>query len=36
METIIEALIPSFSEAFDLSFEQECDGWLSILGVPNG
>jgi lipoate-protein ligase B len=36
METIIETLLPSFSEIFGLSCEQESDRWLSILDVPNG
>ncbi len=36
MDTIIETLLPSFSEIFGLSCEQESDRWLSILDVPNG
>jgi lipoic acid synthetase len=36
MRTIIEKLLPSFSETFCLSFEQESDRWLSILDAPNG
>jgi lipoate-protein ligase B len=36
VETIIETLIPSFSEIFGLSCEQESDKWLSILNIPNG
>ena len=36
METIIERLLPSFSETFCLRCEQESDRWLSILDAPNG
>ena len=36
MRTIIEKLLPSFSETFCLSFEQESDRWLSILDAPGG
>jgi len=36
METIIERLLPSFSEMFCLRCEQESDRWLSILDAPNG
>jgi lipoate-protein ligase B len=36
MEAIIETLLPSFSEIFGLSCEQESDRWLSILDAPNG
>ena len=36
METIIERLLPSFSETFCLSCDQESDRWLSILDAPNG
>ena len=36
METIIEKLLPSFSEIFCLSCEQESDRWLAILDVRNG
>jgi lipoate-protein ligase B len=36
METIMEALLPSFSEVFGLSCEQGSDKWLSILDVLNG
>ncbi len=36
METIIEALLPCFSDVFGLSCEQESDKWLSMLDVPNG
>jgi lipoate-protein ligase B len=36
MERIIEKLLPSFSEVFGLSCEQENDRWLSMLDAPNG
>jgi lipoate-protein ligase B len=36
METIVEKLLPFFSETFCLSGEQESDRWLSILDAPNG
>jgi len=36
MKTIIEKLIPSFSEEFCLSCEQESDRWLAILDAQNG
>jgi lipoate-protein ligase B len=36
MKTVIEKLLPSFSETFGLSCEQEGDKWLSILDAPNG
>jgi lipoate-protein ligase B len=36
METIIEALLPSFSELFGPSCEQGSDKWLSMLDVLNG
>ena len=36
METIMETLLPSFSEIFGLSCEQESARWLSILDVPHG
>jgi lipoate-protein ligase B len=36
METIIEKLLPSFSEIFGLSCEQENDRWLAILDAQSG
>jgi lipoate-protein ligase B len=36
MKTVIEKLLPSFSETFCLSCQQESDRWLSILDAPNG
>jgi lipoate-protein ligase B len=36
MKTIIEKLLPSFSETFCLSCEQESDRWLAILDAHNG
>ena len=36
METIMEALLPSFSEIFGLGCEQGSDKWLSMLDVLNG
>jgi lipoate-protein ligase B len=36
MKTVIDQLLPSFSETFCLSCEQESDRWLSILDAPNG
>jgi lipoyl(octanoyl) transferase len=36
METIIEALLPCFSDVFGLSCKQESDRWLSTLDAPNG
>lgn len=36
MKTIIGRLIPSFSETFCLSCEQESDRWLAILDARNG
>ena len=36
MKTVIERLLPSFSETFRLSCEQERDRWLSTLDAPNG
>jgi len=36
METIIEALLPCFSDKFGLSCEQESDRWLSTLDAPSG
>jgi lipoate-protein ligase B len=36
IETVIGRLLPSFSETFDLSCEQETDRWLSILDAQNG
>ncbi len=36
MKTIIEKLLPSFSETFCLSCEQEGDRWLAILDAHNG
>jgi len=36
IETIIEKLLPSFSETFCLSCEQESGKWLAILDAQNG
>jgi lipoate-protein ligase B len=36
MKTIIGELLPSFSETFCLSCEQESDRWLAILDAQNG
>lgn len=36
MKIIVGKLLPSFSETFCLSCEQESDRWLSILDAPNG
>ena len=36
MKMVIEELLPSFSETFGLSCEQESDRWLSTLDAPNG
>ena len=36
IKTVIEKLIPSFSETFRLSCEQERDRWLSTLDAPDG
>jgi lipoate-protein ligase B len=36
IETIIEKLLPSFSEIFGLSCEQESDEWLSIRDARSG
>jgi lipoate-protein ligase B len=36
VETIIERLLPSFSEIFGLNCKQESDKWLAMLDVRNG
>lgn len=36
METIIGALLPSFSEVFSLDCERESDKWLAILDARSG
>jgi lipoate-protein ligase B len=36
VKTVIGKLLPSFSETFCLTCEQESDRWLSILDAPNG
>jgi lipoate-protein ligase B len=36
MRTVIEKLLPSFSETFWLNCEQESHKWLAILDAPNG
>ena len=36
LEMVIETLLPSFSEVFGLSCQQESDKWLSTLDVLNG